>query len=62
MPRTATAAKARGSPLMAVTRQLATERRRLHELEERIENDKADRRQLVRQAIDMAPGEGGWPC
>eukprot|EP00966_Prymnesium_polylepis_P284798 6579748-Prymnesium_polylepis.1 len=56
------AAKARGSPLMAVTRQLATERRRLHELEERLDNDKADRKQLARQAIDVGPGDSGWPC
>lgn len=54
--------EARGTPLLALTRQLATERRRLHELEERLDVERTERKALMRQAIDIAPGEGGWPC
>ncbi|KAL1526524.1 hypothetical protein AB1Y20_015234 [Prymnesium parvum] len=61
-PLTRAASLSRASPLVAVTRQLATERRRLHELEERLDGERAERRHLQRKAVEFAPAEGGWPC
>ena len=51
-----------GSPLLSVTRQLALERRKMNELEERLDDERSARRALLRQSIEFSASDSAWPC